>query len=68
MSHHVDNVRPLICPQLRRYRNYTRVADVIPLYPAHRHHARWLAVAFCVLALAAMIATAAATALGVRGV
>lgn len=59
MSHHYDNVRPLVCPQIKRYRAYAHVADVIPLYPRLQAHRPWRAVAFA-LVTAVFIATAVA--------
>lgn len=60
MSHHYDNVRPLICPQVRRYRSHTSVAEVIPLYPTHRAPRPWRAVTFSLLAIFAVTAVATA--------
>ena len=59
MSHYYENVRPLVCPQVGRYRGYGRVADVIPLYPRLHAPRPWRAVAFA-LAAAIVIATSLA--------
>lgn len=60
MTHYYDNVRPLICPQVRRYRSHTSVAEVIPLYPTHRAPRHWRAVMFSLLAIVAVTAVATA--------
>jgi len=59
MTHHYDNVRPLICPQVTRGRRYSRVADVIPLHPRRHPLRRWRAVGFAVV-VATLVATALA--------
>jgi len=60
MSHQYDNVRPLICPQVRRYRRHTTVAQVIPLFPTLRAPRHWRGVVFSLLALVAVTAVATA--------
>ena len=59
MSQHYDNVRPLICPQVRRYRGHARLAQVIPLYPKHHAPRPWRAIAVALVA-AILIATSLA--------
>jgi hypothetical protein len=58
MSHHEDNVRPLICPQVRRYRGPGHVAQVIrlhrPLHPLRPWRAIVLAIATAILIAASL--------------
>lgn len=67
MTHHYyDNVRPLICPQVRRHGHYTGVAKVVRLYPTLRWPRHWRAVMFGVLGVVAVTALAAALAFAWR--
>jgi predicted anti-sigma-YlaC factor YlaD len=56
MNHSMDNVRPLICPQVVRHRRGSGFAEVIELYPrARRRPSRWFAWAVLAVLVSVMI-------------
>lgn len=58
--HDFGNFRPLICPQVRRTRSRTSVADVVSLHP-HRHWRAWRAVWTPLMVVASVLAFATTT-------